>query len=194
MNVVRDRKQAILLHVCIEMAGIGSQDHPSPACTHPNHLQTLGMPADVMHFDAGRNLVGSVVEMHPLLEYATDHLHHVVGFIGVVQRGMAHAAAGRKLHLAVLQVVARIREQRVVAGVVIMQVGDDQILDFRGRDAQRLQSLGHRVDDLPPAFAADFGTESHIDQDRAIVVPDHPYKIVERHVGVVLVTADEILG
>ena len=49
---------------------------------------------------------------------------------------VAHAAAGRIRHLAILQVIARAGKERVVAAVVVMQMRQDD-----GADLVRLQAV-----------------------------------------------------
>ena len=51
---------------------------------------------------------------------------------------MAHAAPGRIPHLDVLQMIARARKQLVVAGMVVVQVRDDDVLDRFRVDPDRL--------------------------------------------------------
>ena len=89
---------------------------------------------------------------------------HVVFAERDAQHLVAHAAAGGVGHLGVLHVIARVGEQVVVAGVVLMHVGDDDVLDLVGLDAERLQPLADRLDDLcgrapwPPASSKPVST------------------------------------
>ena len=68
----------------------------------------------------------------------------VFGFVGGPQRSVAHAAPGHKRHLVVLQVKARVREERAVAGVVVMQMRDDDVLDRIVTNPKRLQAVFDR--------------------------------------------------
>ena len=47
------------------MARIRRENQPSPACGHAHHLQPLGVTADEMQRDAGKQLRVAVVKSHP---------------------------------------------------------------------------------------------------------------------------------
>jgi len=114
------------------MARVGSQHHPAPARAHAYRLHALGVAADMMQLDARRDLRCAVVELHALVEYAAHQLHHVIRFVAMAHQPVAHATAGGEIHLLVLQVIARIGEQRNVARMVVVHMGDDHVLTFSG--------------------------------------------------------------
>ena len=64
---------------------------------------------------------------------------------------MAHAGAGGVLHLGGLQVEVRLGEGAERAGVVIVQVGDDELVDAASGDADQLEGGSGRVQHLPVA-------------------------------------------
>lgn len=66
----------------------------------------------------------------------------------VVLRPTNRQPPGGEGHLAVLQVEARRREQVVIAGVVVVHVRDDDVLDACSVHARCLESLGYRRDDF----------------------------------------------
>ena len=112
---------------------------------------------------------------------------------------VADVPAGGELHLLVLQVEARLGEAVPVADMVVVQVGDDDVLDFLGVDAEMLEQVGGIGLDLAAALLADGGVEAGVDHDRlaadravaALVERDrHPDEIVHREVGVVRVRGD----
>ena len=84
----------------------------------------------------GCDLLVAVVEHHAL---AVDRAHHaddVLDLEGVAEGVLADVPAGGELHLLVLQMEARLGEVVPVADVVVVQVGDDDVLDLLGVDAE----------------------------------------------------------
>jgi len=94
-----------------------------------------------MHGDARHDLILAVVECAAAGEQLAHHGDHILDLERQPQRAVAHAAPGGIGHLAVLQVIARLREQVVVAAMVAVQVADDDVLDTLRRDAERGQPL-----------------------------------------------------
>ena len=94
-----------------------------------------------MQREAGRELIVAVVKRHAPVEHLPHHRHHVVGLERDALMCVAHASSGAVRHLAVLQVIAGAGEQVVVAAVVVVQVGDDDVLDRVRIDAERRQAL-----------------------------------------------------
>src|SRR6185436_7767113 len=105
---------------------------------------------------------------------------------------VAHAAAGGEFHFLVLQVIAGIGEQRDVAGMVVMHVGDDNVADLAGLESERSDAFGDRPHDLPVALLCHGLAETGVDDDPALRVRDDPYVIIQWHLGVVRVAADEV--
>ena len=66
---------------------------------------------------------------------AIDVAHHRRDMLDrkrMPQHAIAHAAPGRVAHLAVLQMEPRVGEAIEIAGVVVMQMRDDDVLDRVG--------------------------------------------------------------
>jgi hypothetical protein len=105
---------------------------------------------------------------------------------------MAHAAPGTVRHLAILKVVARPRKQVVVAGMVVMEVADDDVGDLFGIDVDRSQSFGNRFDDGAPALGRHSRIEAGVHDKGAVRPFDHPDEVGERLVGVVRIAADVV--
>ena len=84
---------------------------------------------------------------------------------------MAHAAAGGVGHLGILEVIARIREQVVIAGVIPMHVGRDHMIDMIGLDAERFEPVADRLDDLAAAFLGGLFVKTGIDHEGAVRRP-----------------------
>src|SRR5262249_10254151 len=106
---------------------------------------------------------------------------------------MAHAAAARITHLDVLQMIARAWKQVVVAGMVVVQVRNDDILDSLRIDPNRLQAFADRIGDQALALLRHGLVETSIHDKGAARADDRPDKVIERLQHIVRVAADEIL-
>ena len=131
-DIVGGRKHAAALDVGIEVGGVGCEHDVAALRLHADRLQALGVAADLVHGDAGRDLVDAVVEDDAAVEHLAHHGDDVLLLERPLEVGVAHAAPGGVGHLGVLQMIARARKQIVVAGVVVMQVADDDVLDGLG--------------------------------------------------------------
>ena len=98
----------------------------------------------------------------------------------------------RQGHLAILQVIARLRKQIVVAAVVVMQVADDDVLYRFGSDAESRKPVAHRLDHLTLALLAHRLVEADIDNDRAGRPDNHLDEKIERLQNVVRIAVNEI--
>ena len=95
------------------------------------------------------------------------------------QHAVAHAAAGGVAHLAFLQMKPRIGKAVEIAGMIVMQMGDDDVLDAVGLDAETLQRIDRIERELATAQFRFLGVEAGIDQDVAAAAPDQPDEIIE---------------
>ena len=148
----------------------------------------------MVHGDAGRDLAGPVVEADAVAEHALDHRGHVGRLERAADIAVAHAAAGAERHLAVLNVKRRVREQIVVAGVVVMHVADDDILDPVRIDADRQEPVARRTQKLAPALFRHRRVEAGVEDQRPALADNGPDEIVERHRPVMRVAAVEIVS
>ena len=94
-------------------------------------------------------------------------------------QAVAHAAPGRVAHLAVLQMEPRIGEAIEIAGVVVMQMGDDDVADRIALTPNPSSASTGLSVSLRRAGLGLFGVEAGIDQDFAAVAPDQPDEVVE---------------
>jgi hypothetical protein len=150
------------------------------------------VPADVVHGDAGHDLILAVVKGTAAGKHLAHHGDHVVDFERQPQRVMAHAAASGVGHLAILQVIAGLRKQLVIAAMIVMQMADDDVLDGVGRDAERGETFAHRLDHLALALSAHGFVEAGVEHDGAGRPDDGPDKEVERLQHVMRIAVDEI--
>jgi hypothetical protein len=145
-----------------------------------------------MHGHARHDLVLAVVKRGAPRKNLTHHGDDVVGLERHAQYLVAHAAAGRIGHLAILQVIARLREQVVIAAMVVVQMADDDGCDRFRRDAERQQPIAHRLDHLALAPLPHGLVEAGIDHDGAGRPDDGPDEVVERLQHVMQIAVDEI--
>ena len=103
---------------------------------------------------------------------------------------MAHVAAGGIGHLAVLEVEGRARKDLEVADVVVVQMGDDHVLDLAGIDPDRREAGLGIAQDRALAPRADRLAEAGVDHEGALGGLRHPDEIVERPRAVVDVVAE----
>ena len=175
------------------MAGVGGEHDPAASGQHAHALDAGGVAADAMDREPRCQLLVAVMEGDAASEEMAHHLDHILDGEGVAHRRMAHAPAGGKRHLAVLDVEARPREGVERPGMVVMQMGDDDVLDPRGIDAQRLDPRRRRPQQLAAAQPRLRLAEAGIDDEDAVRALRHPDEIVERRSPLMRVAADEVL-
>jgi len=83
------------------------------------------------------------------------------------QHAVTHAAPGGVAHLAILQMKPRIGKAVEIAGVIVMQMGDDHVLDVVGVDAKACQRIDRIERQLAASQARFLGVETGINQDVA---------------------------
>src|SRR5262249_24977066 len=138
------------------------------------------MTAYLMHGDTRRELLNSIVEFDSISEYFSHHRKHVAFAERNAQHLMTHAAAGGVGHLGVLDVIARIGEQVVVAGMIPVHVGGDHVINLVGCNTERLQALAYGMNDGARAFLGGGFVEAGIADKRAVRPLDHPDVIRDR--------------
>ena len=144
------------------------------------------MASDEVDRHSGRHLAVPVVEAHVAGVDAAHHRRHVVHREGAPDEGVAHAPARAEAHLAILDVIPRLREQVVVAGVVPVHVGHDHVPDGIGLAPRAPSSLpppGRHELPVPPCALGP--VEAGVDQDRAAAADHDPDVEVDRHRRVV---------
>ena len=100
---------------------------------------------------------------------------------------------GGELHLQFLEVVAGARELVEAADMVVVHMGDDDVLDRRRVDADHRQPLGGGAQQGAPAARCVLLGEAGIDDVAALGADHRPDVVVDRHRRVVVgVEGDEI--
>ena len=116
---------------------------------------------------------------HPLAVDVAHHQRHMIRRKRMPQGAVAHAAPGGIAHLAVLQMKPRIGEAVEIAGVIVMQMGDDHVADIVGLDAERRQRVDRIERELAAARLRLRRVEAGIDQDVAPLPADQPDEVIE---------------
>ena len=85
---------------------------------------------------------------------------------------------------------ARFAEQVMIAAMVVVHMGDDDVLDRFRIDAEQSQPLAGTPQHVALAALAHDRVETGIDDDRALGIANHPDEIIERHRAIVLVRTE----
>jgi hypothetical protein len=178
-DVVDNRKRAAAMQIAVVMRGIRRQHDRTARGLDPHHLQTIGMAADAMQRHAGGDLAIIGMELHAFAEDVADHQRHMLRRIWMAQAAEAHAAPGGEAHLAILQMKSRIRKQIEIAGMVVMQMGNDDIPDGVGTHTEARQCI-HRIKrELAVSKSRFHRVEPGVDQNIAAMPADQPDEIIE---------------
>ena len=87
------------------------------------------MSGHAVHRDARRDLAVFPVECYPLLEQTMHEFRDMLRRVGAAFAVVEHPAPGGELHLGFLDMEPRARKVPERPGVVVVQMGDDHVLD-----------------------------------------------------------------
>src|SRR5262249_45918268 len=108
-----------------------------------------------------------------------DHLADLLDGKHPAEMRVTHAGAGRVGHLRRLQVEASLVESAERAGVIEVEMGDDDLLHGPGVDPERRESRSGRSQYRPLAPPALRLVEAGVDNDRAVWIANYPDEVVE---------------
>jgi hypothetical protein len=149
------------------------------------------VPADAVDGDALGDLRVAVMEDHLAGIEPPDRLADMARGEGHAQRVVAHAGAGGVGHLRRLHVQRGVGKQRQTAGVIVVEMGDDDAVDGFGRDAEGRQ----RGDGVEPDRASAVGglgaVIAGVDQNGLAAAAQQPHEIIHRVRRVMRVVEDE---
>jgi hypothetical protein len=139
------------------------------------------VPANPVHAHAGGNLVITVMEHHTV---SVDRPHDgddVLDLECVAQAARAHVATRGERHLAILKVEGRRREQLEVPGVIVVQMGDNDVADGTGIRTHGLQGLGDPSRDPATALLGDPNAKARVNDNLLVRRAQQPNEVVHRH-------------
>src|SRR5262245_42591241 len=175
--------------------GACRDDNDVPASgLYAHALQSLRMASDLVYRDAGNELVSAIVKCDAIGKYLAYHCQHVAFAERDSQHLVAHAATAGVGHFGILNVIARIRKQVVVAGVIPMHVGGDDVIDLVGLQAECLYAVAHRVGDLSRALLRSDLIEACVAYKSAVRPLNDPDVVGNRRHLVMRIAEDVILG
>ena len=162
------------------MNGVRRQHDPAALGADPGHLQPAGVAADQIQLQPRRELDVTVGHQHGPREHPADDRHHVIDLEEMAEGRVPHRGTRGVGELGALDDHGRAGKVRDVAGVVIVQMREDDVLDVAVADAQGADGVpGPDVQDAAPA-AAGFRGESGIDHDDVAAAPGDPHDEVDR--------------
>src|SRR5262249_40586877 len=124
-DAVGNRKHAAFIDMRVKVRAVGGDNDIAASGLDAHALQAFGMASDSVHRDAGCDLVNAIVKLDAIGEYLAHHCQHVAFTERDAQHLVTHATTGGVGHFGILNVIARVRKQVVVAGVIPMHVGGD---------------------------------------------------------------------
>jgi hypothetical protein len=176
------------------MGHIGSHDDPAAARVHADKLHARRMAADRMQADTRCELDWPVVEPHSSREVQPYEADDILDFESPCEVLVPHVAAGRVVQLGFLQMKLRRREALEGAGVVVVQMGQDNILYRAGINSDQRQRR-RRTAQMPTSTRCrHFRGKAGIDDKGAVRRSRYPDEIVHWHRAIVRITADEVIG
>src|SRR5688572_13170441 len=110
------------------------------------------------------------------------------------QPRISHEASRGIRQFAFLEMESRIRESVEVTRMVVVQVCQDDILDFLRSYVERTERLYGTTQERALSPLRDFRVETGVDDKAAASPLCQPHEVVHRHRTVVRIAADEMLA
>src|SRR5262245_45042796 len=194
-NVVCNRIWNAALHIRVKMRRIGCENDDTASGIHSHDLHSHRVAANMMDTKPWSDLFLTVMKDDTTGKQPANHRSNVFCIKRPAHERMRHMAACAELNLTVLHVVSGGREKVVIAAVVIVHMGDDDVSDTRGIDAERFQTLARIFQECATALSSHGFVETGIDDIHAVALFHRPNVIVERHRRLVVrITRHEILA
>ena len=143
-HVVDRRVGRCGIHVLVKVQGVGGEDHGATPGVYPHALHSHGMAANKVHRDTGGDGFLPVMELHAAIVDAPHQTEHVLDGERTAKETLTHATAGGELHLLVLDMKRRSRKIIQAAGMIPVQVADDDVRYLVGFDAHHRQGFTRR--------------------------------------------------
>src|SRR5271166_109995 len=177
---VDDRRKRVTFGEVLKVVnGVRRQHDPASLGADPGHLQSSGVPADQIELQPRGEFDVTVGHQHGPREYPADDGHDVVDFEEVAEGLVPHGGTGSVRKLGALHDHLRTGEVRDVAGVVVVQVRQDDVPDGAVVDAQRADGVaGPDVQDAATPAAGGL-VEPGIDDGDMVAAPGDPHDEVD---------------
>src|SRR4051812_42811673 len=188
------RKRTFARHVLVEMADVGGEHDPAAAGVDAHELQPRRMTGCRVEGQARREFGVAMIEHDPARIVQPHHPADVLDLEGMRQPLIAHVTPGGISQFALLKMKSRRREAVEIADMVVVQMGEDHILDAIGVDAERTERLHRAAQEGALALLRCLRIEAGIDDEGSACTPRHPDEIVHRHRPVMRIAADEMLA
>src|SRR3954471_8184246 len=94
-----------------------------------------------MHSNSRRDLVVSIVKGNPTPKDVSNQFGHIFGLVRCTQAPMSHHSSRCKRNLPILNMKPRVRKERIVSHMIIVEVGDDYIRHGSWIDTKCLKSI-----------------------------------------------------
>ena len=128
----------------------------------------------------------------PPPEDVSHHADHVIDIERADDSGIEHVPPGGEGHFLVLEVEDRLGKLIEIADVVVMEVGDDHVLDGGRVDTDGGQAFRRATDMVAAPGFCRFGIEAGIDNEGAGLRDRRPDEIIDGHGIVGVRRVDEI--
>ena len=138
------------------------------------------MAAGLMQADAWGDFRITFMIGNATGENMLDHLANMISCEWSIQGLVAHARSRRVDHLGGLQMEARLGIVTQRAGMVVVQVRDDNLFKFGCINADKLESFNRFVGNSTPALCRLGPVKSCVDQDCALLIEFDPNDVVQR--------------
>ena len=125
------------------------------------------------------------VESDPLREHRPHHFDHVLGREGQAEELVRHVPPGAVRHLVVLEMEPGVREGAEAARVVVVHVGDDDLLHPSRLHAHEGQAFRWLLKDPPLPAGRLLAGEAGVDDEGAVRARHEPHVVVEVAGGLV---------
>jgi hypothetical protein len=118
---------------------------------------------------------------------------HILDIVGMAKEAVAHAAPGRVCALGILKVKARTGKRFQCAGVIVVEMRQDDVVDLRRLNADQPQGAGRKPQKLASTRSRGLRSKACVDYESFIGPARHPNKIIERGSTLVHIAANKIV-
>ena len=160
---------------------------------HADKLQTRRMSAREMQTQPRGEFCIAVVKDDSPAIVEPNHADHVLHLERVRQERMRHVLSGREGEFGLLKVKARLGKSIEVANVIVVEVGDDDVLDLTRAYPEEFKGIDRIAQVGALALSSHFLGEAAVDDEAALAADREPAEIIHGHRPVMGIAADEIV-